>query len=232
MNYGDMQKVRFGLFKKTFMFSCDDHGMVLERDGKTICLYATDAAHSKIFCALPLGPEKVLKHLPFYVVAPDAQYMLLLVGEVLVVVDFVNKTCATNMEQLHVFGSDAWGENCGIAWKDEYNKLFGLEMNLEAADAFWNWFAENEETIVSRLSNISGGGQGIAGIIDDIDKRLAPVFPYIPAGKLEFELGCNDRIGEFRFFHCGNPNLERDGQVLRERMPDALKEKWQLLIEA
>ena len=232
MNKGDMQKVKFGLFKKTFMFECEDHGLVLERDGETVCLYATDRSHSKIYCALPLGPEKILKRLPFYIVAPDDQYMLMLVGEVMVVVDFVNKTCATNVEQLHVFGSDAWGENCGTQWKDEYNKFFGLEMNVAAADAFWNWFAENEEIIVSRLSNISSGGQGAAEIINDIDKKLAPVFPYIPAGKLEFELGCNDKIGEFRFFHCGNPNLERDGQLLGERMPDALKESWQLMIEA
>ena len=232
MNKGDMQKVQFGLFKKTFMFACEDHGLVLERDGKTVCLYATDSGHSKIYCALPLGPEKILKRLPFYIVAPDDRYMLMLVGEVMVVVDFVNKTCATNVEQLHVFGSDTWGENCGTQWKDEYNKLFGLEMDATAADAFWNWFVENEESIVSRLSNISAGGQGAADIINDIDKQLAPVFPYIPAGKLEFELGCNDKIGEFYFFHCGNPNLERDGQLLRERMPDALKENWQMTIDA
>ena len=232
MNKGDVQKVTFGLFKKTFMFECEDHGLVLERDGKTVCLYATDSVHSKIYCALPLGPEKILKRLPFYIVAPDDQYMLMLVGVVMVVVDFVNKTCAANVEQLRVFGSDTWGENCGTQWKEEYNKLFGLEMNVDAADAFWNWFVENEDGIASSLSNISSSGQGAADIINNIDKKLAPVFPYIPAGNLEFELGCNDNIGEFHFFHCSNPNLERDGQLLRERMPDVLKEKWQMTIDA
>jgi hypothetical protein len=45
-------------------------------------------------------------------------------------------------------------------------------------------------------------------------------------------LGCNDNIGEFRFFHCGNPNLEEDGRLFGERMPDGLKKTWQLIVEA
>ena len=176
MNKGEMQKVKFGLFKKTFMFECEDHGLVLERDGKTVCLYATDRNHAKIYCALPLGPEKIFKRLSYMIVAPDDQYMLMLVEGVMVVVDFVNKTCATNVEKLHVFGSDAWGEECSAPWQKEYNKLFGLEMNAAAADAFWNWFAENEESIVSRLNGINSGGQGAAvlGWFTDrrgIDKR-------------------------------------------------------------
>ena len=232
MNKGEMQKVKFGLFKKTFMFECEDHGLVLERDGKTVCLYATDRNHAKIYCALPLGPEKIFKRLSYMIVAPDDQYMLMLVEGVMVVVDFVNKTCATNVEKLRVFGSDAWGEECSAPWQKEYNKLFGLEMNAAAADAFWNWFAENEESIVFRLNGINSGGQGAAEMINDIDKHLAPVFPYIPAGRLEFELGCNGNIGEFRFFHCGNPNLEEDGRLFGERMPDGLKETWQLIVEA
>ncbi len=231
MNCGEVQKVKFGLFKNTFLFECMDHGVVLERDGKAVCIYATDAAHSNIYCALPLGPEKAFKNQAFFVAAPDSRYMLLGVKNVLVVVDFVNKTCATNVPQLRIFGSDAWGQECQSQWKGEYDQLFGLAMDEAAADAFWAWFAENEEKIVASLSNLSAGGQGASQIIDLIDGKLAPVFPYVPAGKLEFELGCNESLGEFRFFHCGDPRLERDGQLLKERMPETLQANWQLMIE-
>lgn len=128
MQHGEVQKVSFSLFKKLFQFECGKHGVVLERDGKAICLYGTDSDHKKIHCAVPLGPEKELKKMNFYVFAPDAQRMLLGVRSALIVIDFRNRFVSANIN-LQVYGSEEWGKDCISPWKEEYKALFGIGKN-------------------------------------------------------------------------------------------------------
>ena len=97
-------------------------------------------------------------------------------------------------------------------------------MNVASAKAFWLWFAEKEEWIKANL--------GVNGmdVVWAIDAQIKPVFPYFKK-ELEFQLGFNDGKGEFFFFHFGNKNLMRDGQALAEMMPEALKERWTVILE-
>ena len=98
------------------------------------------------------------------------------------------------------------------------------EMDTAAAEAFWAWFAEQEEWI---LANLKTNGMDVVWAID---ARIKPVFPYFKK-ELEFQLGFNEGKGEFFFFHFGNKHLMRDGQSLAEMMPERLRERWTVVLE-
>ena len=97
-------------------------------------------------------------------------------------------------------------------------------MNEDAARAFWTWFAENEKWVVECLFKHD------SAFVWAIDERLKPVFPYFK-GELEFQLGYNDGVGEFFFFHFGNRALVRDGDALGKMMPAEIAENWKFILE-
>lgn len=67
-------------------------------------------------------------------------------------------------------------------------------------------------------------------IVDLIDSHLGPIFPY--RKNLEFQLGgLIDGKYEFLFFHCGNKNLKRDAEVLKNMMPTELFDHIDFKIE-
>ena len=98
------------------------------------------------------------------------------------------------------------------------------EMDTAAAEAFWAWFAEQEEWI---LANLKTNGMDVVWAID---ARIKPVFPYFKK-ELEFQLGFNEGKGEFFFFHFGNKHLMRDGKRLAEMMPEGLRGRWTVILE-
>ncbi len=98
------------------------------------------------------------------------------------------------------------------------------EMDTAAAEAFWVWFAEQEEWI---LANLKTNGMDVVWAID---ARIKPVFPYFKK-ELEFQLGFNEGKGEFFFFHFGNKHLMRDGESLAEMMPEGLRGRWTVILE-
>jgi hypothetical protein len=98
------------------------------------------------------------------------------------------------------------------------------EMNTAAAEAFWVWFAQREEWIVS---NLRTNGMDV---VLAIDTELKLVFPYFKR-EIEFQLGFNNGKGEFFFFHFGNKHLMRDGQALADMMPEALRGRWTVILE-
>lgn len=103
--------------------------------------------------------------------------------------------------------------------------LFGKKkMNAEAAERFWQWFAEKESWIIDNINT-----NGI-DVVWAIDEQLKPVFPYFKK-ELEFQLGYNNGIGEFFFFHFGNKNLIADAQQLESMMPDTLRKNWKFIAE-
>ena len=98
------------------------------------------------------------------------------------------------------------------------------EMDIIAAKKFWNWFVENEQWIID---NINTNGMDV---IWAIDAQIKPVFPYFKK-ELEFQLGFNNGIGEFFFFHFGNKNLISDAQKLSKLMPESLRKNWTFIAE-
>lgn len=98
------------------------------------------------------------------------------------------------------------------------------EMDTAAAEAFWAWFAEQEEWI---LTNLKTNGMDVVWAID---ARIKPVFPYFKK-ELEFQLGFNEGKGEFFFFHFGNKHLMRDGERLAGMMPEGLRGRWTVILE-
>ncbi len=97
-------------------------------------------------------------------------------------------------------------------------------MNEDAARSFWMWFAEKEDWIINCISHRD------SAFVWAIDERLKPVFPYFK-GELEFQLGYNNDVGEFFFFHFGKRELVRDGETLGKMMPAEIGKKWHFILE-
>ena len=106
--------------------------------------------------------------------------------------------------------------------------MFGLlskkVMNEEAAKSFWKWFAEKEAWIIGCIANHD------SAFIWAMDEKLRPVFPYFKK-ELEFQLGYNNGVGEFFFFHFGKKELARDSEALGKMMPPELSQRWKLILE-
>lgn len=124
MQVGEGSKVKFSLFRSKFEFECGDHGITLEKIGGGICCYATDAAHQDIYCAMPLGMEREFKDASYYVYAPTPDKMLLRVHRAVLLIDFAQKHCATNVPNFRVYGSKAWGQNCLVPWQPADTQLY------------------------------------------------------------------------------------------------------------
>lgn len=106
--------------------------------------------------------------------------------------------------------------------------MFGLlskkVMNEEAAKSFWKWFVEKEAWIIGCIANHD------SAFIWAMDEKLRPVFPYFKK-ELEFQLGYNNGVGEFFFFHFGKKELARDAESLGKMMPPELSQRWKLILE-
>ena len=232
LKIGTTEKVNFSLFKKRFLFESGDRGLVLEQADGVVCLYATDAAHSKILCAMPMGQSRDMKKLNYYIFAPDEHKLLAAVGRALFVMDFSEKWAASNLENYKIYGSEHWGQECQRPWQGSYMKLFGLPdvdapMDEAAAGHFWAWFREQEEKITEKLS-----GSGASEVIGWVDEKICPVFPYVPADAVQFELGFNNGVGEFFFFHNENEKLRIDGEAFAALLPEELKDRWTVKVQA
>ena len=99
------------------------------------------------------------------------------------------------------------------------------EINMIAAENFWEWFVQNNEWI---KNNVNTNGMDV---IWAIDEKIKPVFPYFRK-ELEFQLGFNDGVGEFFFFHFNDRNLKRDAEIFKSMIPNELTETWEVILEA
>lgn len=99
------------------------------------------------------------------------------------------------------------------------------EIDMQALQAFWLWFEKKEDWIIK---NIETNGMEV---VNAIDQRLTPVFPYFKK-EIEFQLGFNNGRGEFFFYDLHNKNLHRDALIVSAHMPDTLKSRWSFIIEA
>ena len=97
-------------------------------------------------------------------------------------------------------------------------------MNEDAAKSFWSWFEEKEAWVINCIANHD------LAFVWAIDERLKPVFPYFK-GELEFQLGYNNGVGEFFFFHFGEKELIRDGEALGKLMPVEIAKRWQFILD-
>ena len=99
------------------------------------------------------------------------------------------------------------------------------EIDIDAAKKFWTWFSDKEEWI---KNNVNTNGMDV---IWAIDEQIKPVFPYFKK-ELEFQLGYNDGIGEFFFFHFNDKNLKRDAEVFKNMIPEKLSGTWTVILDA
>ncbi len=126
---GTAIKVKSSRFIRKYVYECGEHGIILERIGGGICVYITDVTHEDIHCVIPLGYEKDFKDVSYYIYSVDENRMLFRVRRAVMLIDFENHCCSTNVENFKVFGSPAWGKDCLVPWKDEYTKLYNAAEN-------------------------------------------------------------------------------------------------------
>ena len=232
LKIGSTEMVLFSLFKKRFLFESGDRGLVLEQADGVVCLYATDAAHGKILCAMPMGRVRDMKKMRYFVFAPDEQKLLAAVGTALFVMDFSGQWAATNLENYKIYGSDHWGQDCQRPWQGSYMQLFGLPdpdapMDEAAAREFWTWFWENEQKIIEKLS-----GSGAMEVIGWVDEKICPVFPYAVGDMVHFELGYNNGQGEIFLFHKDDEQFRTDYETFAAMLPEELKDRWTVKVQA
>ena len=232
LKMGGMEQVSFSLFKKRFLFESGDKGLVLEQADGVVCLYATDAAHGKILCAMPMGRIRDMKKMTYFVFNPDEHKLLAAVGRALFVMDFAEQWVSTNLENYKIYGSDHWGQECQRPWQGSYMKLFGLPdpdapMDEAAARDFWVWFGENEEKIIEKLS-----GNGAMEVIGWVDEKICPVFPYVVGNMIHFELGFNNGQGEIFLFHNDDEQFRTDYEAFAAMLPEELKNRWTVKVQS
>ena len=231
LKIGSTEMVRFSLFKKRFLFESGDRGLVLEQADGVVCIYATDASHSKILCAMPLGRVRDMKKMTYFVFNPDEKKLLAAVGRALFVMDFTEKWAAANLENYRIYGSDHWGQDCQRPWRGSFMTFFGLPdetapMDEAAAQKFWAWFRENEPKIIEKLS-----GNGAIEVIGWMDEKICPVFPYMVTDDVHFELGFNNGEGEVFLFHHGDEKHRVDCENLAAMLPEELRGRWTVKVQ-
>ncbi len=110
---------KFSFFgKKVQMFNSGNMGIVVEKEAQVVCVYATDAANSKIYCALPLCHPKYIKGMVFRGAFYENNTATVSVGDFRGYFDFNAMKCANN-KGLQVYGSDEWGRDIAMPWQDE-----------------------------------------------------------------------------------------------------------------
>ena len=128
LQVGKAGKARFiyGM-KKTNVFECGDMGVVMEREGRNVMLYATNAQCSEIYCRANLGPLKNLKKYKQVVIAYNDHVMLVDAGEILVVIDYDAEKIAINKDDIVAKGSKFWGDEVQEPWLKIYGRMFGMD---------------------------------------------------------------------------------------------------------
>lgn len=112
---------QFKLFgKKVQMFSEGQMGIVVEKEPHVVCVYGTNANHSNILCAVPIGHPKFFKGTEFIIEFEEKDRAKICVGELQIIIDFAEKKCANN-KGLKCCGSDEWGRDIQIEWSEIYN---------------------------------------------------------------------------------------------------------------
>lgn len=231
---GKIMKNHFRLMRNTFIFEHGDHALILEKEKGAVTCYATNAACSEIYGALPLGKKQDICKKQFVTINYSEDIMLVDANDLLIVVDFGLGKMAVNQPQFRAFGSKAWGEAVQMPWQSRYNVLFGLpgegqKLDEKAAVEFWNWFQENEGTIASRMALGGNDAQEVTWLIR---KNLAPVFALAD----ETELGIQVDAGEGKHtlaVSCpDNETLQAALEELGSRMPERLQKTWNYITKA
>ncbi len=98
------------------------------------------------------------------------------------------------------------------------------EMDREAAEAFWKYFAKEQFLFIDILVN--GDSEAKQALVRAIDRMLCPVFPYVKPECIDFQLGSNAGKHEFILYHSGSKPLAKDMYALCEMMPESIRNVW------
>ena len=108
-------------FEKAYMFETEKIGLVVEKEGHMLTVYATDIAHENIYCALCLLPPEYFRNRTLRIVEKGDKIFADFV-QLKFMIDFENELCACDADDMKLFGSPEWGHDIKLSpWLDEYN---------------------------------------------------------------------------------------------------------------
>ena len=113
---------KLGFWKKAFMFEVANHGLVIENEGKVVCVYGTDRKHETILCAIPLCHPKYIKKNNIKIFQ-ELNLVLVDLGVCKVAIDFDNQKCSCNLAEIKAYGSETWGEDVFVPWTSDFERI-------------------------------------------------------------------------------------------------------------
>lgn len=234
LKIGESKTFKLPIWLKAVDILYEKNGLRLERQrGGIVCLNVNDGSRRTAYAAIPLGRVKDLNQYGFTVKIQSKARTLFNVGNVKFVIDYAAKKVATNVLGMRIMGSKEWGDHVQSPWKPEYMPLFGLPkpepvMDRKTGEIFWKWFHENESAIIT----FSQKGRKETRIIEEqINLWMHQVFPYDKGADVKFKLVCKDEPYGILFTLDGQEQLAEDAQTLAEMMPDALKRRWEFILQ-
>ena len=233
MNIGEVKSAKLPIWLKALDFTHENNGLRLERFNGNLNLYVNDGTRRKRFCTMFLGRAADFKGFAFNAKVHSKNKMLFWVGAIRFVIDFSTKKVATNLMGFQVAGSKQWGDDVQMPWRAEFMTLFGdpmppMEMDVNAAKLFWQWFHLKEGSIVELVEK----GRKEAKIVHkQFDLWLAPVFPYAKPGQIDIALKCSNDGHTFTLQCGGNEQLFADADKFAELIPEGLRRMWTFVAE-
>ncbi len=119
------ETLQLGFFPKAYFFNMEDKWLVIEKERQVVCVYATGENNHGIFAAIPLCHPKYLKKtaLEIRTTEKNENAVLISVADIRIVIDYQQKRCAINTD-IHIYGSEFWGQDCSMAWTADLDALF------------------------------------------------------------------------------------------------------------
>ncbi len=109
--------------KEPYEYEAEQNGIIIENESHIVYIYATDASHEKIYCAIPVCSFDCVRK-KFVTLKAINEKILISMGDFRIIIDFKEHNCSCNVQGLTVYGSSHWGENVSLPWKDEFYTLF------------------------------------------------------------------------------------------------------------
>ena len=113
---------KLSFWKKAFMFEVADHGLVIENEGKVVCVYGTDRGHETIYCAIPLCHPKHIRKNEIKIFQ-DGHCVLVDLGVCKVAIDYQNQKCSCDRSEITTYGSDTWGRDVFVPWTPDFEAM-------------------------------------------------------------------------------------------------------------
>ena len=108
--------------KETYEYEAEQNGIIIENESHIVYVYATDASHEKIYCAIPVCSFDCVRK-KFVTLKSENEKIFISMGDFRIIIDFASHTCSCNVQGLTAYGSSHWGQDIMTEWQNEYDSM-------------------------------------------------------------------------------------------------------------